>query len=202
MADSRTSRWADLLGVHVPVVLTLSGILLYVLLSAPYALFYYSLGIGLNDVGLTYTTILASSVGSIVIALMFIAAVTVVIWAILEKLWKNSDKRARFWVSFGASIVLILGVFLPITALANANQVKNGDPIERTFLAAPAIHANSVRVTSTAEDGKTITEIRQLSSKNSLLYLGKSNGTLVLYDPTVDEAIYVPAPLVTLRIKN
>jgi hypothetical protein len=195
MAASDSPKWSDLLRANPAVLLALSGILLYAFLSASYAIFYHSLGVDLNDVGLTYATILASSVGPIIIILS-LTSIVVFLWSVLRRL-----NRRPSWLSIGILVFLAVGVYLPVTAFLSANEVKDGNSIARTF-PATAIHANSVTVASTAEGGKEMPAIQQLSSNTSLLYLGKSDGTVVLYDPTVDEAVYVPAALVTLRIKN
>jgi hypothetical protein len=82
-------------------------------------------------------------------------------------------------------------------------QVREGHPTKPALLPIRlfALRADPVQVSSATKPGET-PEITNLAQKNDLLYLGQAGGTVVLYDHTQHQAIYLPASMVVLKIIN
>jgi hypothetical protein len=116
-------RWYDLLTSNVVPLLALAGITVYAVLSIPYAIFYHDLGVGLDDVGFSYPTVLVSSVGPLLIAVAF----SPLVWFVIGLIWESSGRdvtpRAAIVIAFIA-LIFTLGAFLPFTAYVNSRQVK------------------------------------------------------------------------------
>jgi hypothetical protein len=181
---------------HVALLLALGGVATYAVLSVPYAIFYYTLGVGLDEVGFSYTNVLAGAVGPILIAIAFSALV----WWVIGLIWMSSGRgfgRRPALVAALIAVLLTLGVIFPFAGYRSALEVKRGQPIARDF-ASTAFHAQNATINPVAKPGD-MPHIDALNRRR-LLYLGQSNSLLVLYDHESDEAIYVPASDVVLRI--
>jgi len=73
--------WSNLLQ-NGTSILAVSGVLIYAILSISYGQFYSAIGVSASDVGLSYLTILAGSVGA-ALALVLLLAITALIIAVI-----------------------------------------------------------------------------------------------------------------------
>jgi hypothetical protein len=91
----------------------------------------------------------------------------------------------------------------PLLAFPRANEVQRGrevSPVRVLGITVLAIRASYAAVKATGKPGETIA-IDTLRSRK-LLYLGRTDGSVVLYDGQSDEAIYVPASMIVLRVDS
>jgi hypothetical protein len=193
---------------HLPGLIVASGLLLYGYLSLNYYSFYSHLGVDPNDVGLSYTGTLARSSGFVLV--YFLPALTLLV---PPTRWRRGSKwlRRAQWAAWLAAIT-ILGVVIGSihgTTSAAVRHVEAGAPVRpveaqlplmRMTLVFLAIHADPAYVEPAGKAGD-FPGFERLRQKN-LLYLGQSNGTVVLYDPALQEAIYVPASSIVLHVIN
>jgi hypothetical protein len=192
------ATWRELLTGHVALLLALGGVVTYAVLSVPYAVFYSTLGVGLDEVGFSYTNVLASAVGPILIAIAF----SVLAWMVIGLIWMSSGREFGSRPALVAAFVAILftlGVLFPYEGYLSARQVKRGQPVVRDF-PSTALHAQNATIRPVAKPGNM--PHLDAVSRRRLLYLGQSNSILVLYDYESDEAIYVPASQVVLRVNQ
>jgi hypothetical protein len=102
-----------------------------------------------------------------------------------------------------AVLLLVLMPLAPLLAFPRANEVKRGQevsPVKVLGITVLAIRASHAAVQATGKPGDT-SAIDTLRSRE-LLYLGRTDGSVVLYDGRSNEAIYVPASLIVLRIDS
>jgi hypothetical protein len=102
-----------------------------------------------------------------------------------------------------SAILLVLMPLAPLLALPRADAVQHGrdvPPVKVLGVTVLAIGASHASVQATGKPSDT-TAINALSARQ-LLYLGRTDGTLVLYDSQSDQAIYIPASLVILRVNG
>lgn len=102
-----------------------------------------------------------------------------------------------------AVLLLVLMPLAPLLAFPRANEVQRGrevSPVRVLGITVLAIRASYAAVQATGKPGETIA-IDSLRSRQ-LLYLGRTDGSVVLYDGQSDEAIYVPASMIVLRIDS
>jgi hypothetical protein len=102
-----------------------------------------------------------------------------------------------------AVLLLVLMPLAPLLAFPRANEVQRGrevSPVRVLGITVLAIRASYAAVQATGKPGETIA-IDALRSRK-LLYLGRTDGSVVLYDGQSDEAIYVPASMIVLRIDS
>ena len=214
--------WGDALK-HAPAVLALAALAIYAYLSLCYDAFYRSLGVDPGDVGLSYAAILARSSGFVIAAsflVLFFVPVLVpstppsrprryAAWVrrqVTPELRRRGDAVSRFVATF-----LILLVFLYVFQLAEdaARDVKAGKPVHPVRPPVPgmsipltilAIHADPATVAPAGKPGDSPAADRLRGRR--LLYLGKAEGTIVLYDAAVQRAVYVSASAVILQVAN
>jgi hypothetical protein len=208
--------WRDAFG-HLPVILLTAGLFMYAYLSICYDRFYARLGVDPNDVGLSYTGTLARSSGFVIVYVVFAVSLLLYVlqFALVAGLRRLSLSigRARVWL-FLCGVALILVLVWPFLASGNAAEhVQAGNPVaplqlptvpEWPFPLPPlpvlAIHADPATVEPAGKpaDSPSVTRLRY----RKLLYLGQSGGTVVLYDATADQAVYVPAGSIILNVAN
>jgi hypothetical protein len=206
----------DLLG-YLPVIIVASGLLMYAYLSICYDVFYGSLGVDPNDVGLSYTGTLARSSG-------FAITVTVLLASFFIGAWMGWRRRRylrgaprfvpppprSFIAALGTFLVVSLIVFLPFSIPLNraedaATDVKAGKPVGpvRTpleGLPVLAIHADPATVEPAGKPGDSPAAERLRGRR--LLYLGQASGTVVFYDVAAQQVVYVPPGSVILHVAN
>jgi hypothetical protein len=100
-------------------------------------------------------------------------------------------------------LLLVLMPLAPLLAYPRANEVRRGQEVSpvRVFgITVLAVRASHAAVRATGKPGETVA-IDYLRSRD-LLYLGRTDGTIVLYDSRSDEVIHVPASLIVLQIES
>jgi hypothetical protein len=215
---------AELLAALVPMV----GLVLYVLVRSYYNQFYGRLGIDPEDVGLDYATTLQSSLGLLFfVAIAVIAYPTAVIVCLgaivrvvrdarsgvlsvggLTRGLVRSQLRTLRWALPLCCVagLAILSLTLTHKAAHFANAVNAGRPVKFGSLALTSfkVRATPLRidlVEPAASQPGLAAVARRAALRPPLLYLGRANGVLVLYDSRAGQAIYVPASPV-LRLSN
>jgi len=110
-------------------------------------------------------------------------------------------------MTVGPIVILIVGLIgASLYAVLHraeylAQQVQAGRQLPRSGpLDALAIRADSATVEPAGKRGDSPAAERLRGKK--LLYLGQSSGTVLLYDATVQRAIYVPASSIVLSVAN
>jgi hypothetical protein len=193
---------------HLPGLIVASGLLLYGYLSLNYYSFYGQLGVDPNDVGLSYTGTLARSSGFVFV--YFLPALTLLV---PPTRWRRGSKWLRRvqWAIWLVALMILGGVIGSIhgTASAAVRHVEAGAPVRpveaqlplmRMKLVFLAIHADPAYVEPAGKPGE-FPSFERLRQKD-LLYLGQSSGTVVLYDPGLQEVVYVPASSIVLHVIN
>jgi hypothetical protein len=213
------AAWRETLGA-LPPVLALVAVLLYGYLSIAYDQFYRRLGVDLSDVGLSYTGVLARSSGFVVAYMFFVALfVGLVVTSRLhvdQRRRLDPAKAARDARLLGAvnavfAILLAATLVFPLVDAANAaHKAQVGfavGPVRQRWGLGPiselpivAIRADLATVEPSGKPGDAPAAERLRGSH--LLYLGQSGGTVALYDPAVQQAVYVPAASIILRVLN
>jgi hypothetical protein len=213
------AAWRETLGA-LPPVLALVAVLLYGYLSIAYDQFYRRLGVDLSDVGLSYTGVLARSSGFVVAYLLGVALLVGLV--VTSRLHVDQRRRldpakaardARLLGAVTAVVALLLAATLvfPLVDAGNAaHKAQVGIPVgpvrQRGYLGPiselpiVAIRADLATVEPAGKPGDAPAADRLRGSH--LLYLGQSGGTVVLYDPAVQQAVYVPAASIILRVLN
>lgn len=214
----------DVLG-YLPAMLAVGAVLVYAYLNIAYDRFYRGLGVDPSDVGLSYAGTLARSSGFVVAFL--VAAVSLIGFPVSQKLdidrWRRQHPtdpqrpvRRRFIVMFTLiPLVLLLILAFPLLDAGDAARaVRAGKPVTPIRLPRPpplpplvvlplpvlAIRADpaTIEPAGKPEDNPAVARLRG----RRLLYLGQANATVVLYDPSIQQAVYVPAGSVVLRVSN
>ncbi len=205
-----TLPWRDALG-HLPAVLIASGLLLYGYLSICYYRFYGTLGVDPNDVGLSYLGTLARSSGFVV---AYLLAVFFMFPLLAMQALPGASRIVRGIArAIRAIPVMILGLALGLTlnlAEVRARQVEAGEPVGEVQLHLPrpastdlvllAVHAEPAVVEPAGKPGD-FPAVERLRGQE-LLYLGQSNGTVVLYGAHRQEVVYVPASSIVLHVDD
>jgi hypothetical protein len=195
----------------------------YGFLWITYNQFYEPLGITPSDVGLNYATILANSVGAAVaflipLVVLIIALITLAV-SVRFRGYRYSPATQVYWrprlplvtrrllVILGLVVIAFLVYTFPVTARKEAQKVIDGRAVSPLHaFASPApiltIHADPVIIIKSvgAKKAGEIAAVESLAP-TSLLYMGQANGMIVLYDSSVDQAIYLPASSVLLTVK-
>jgi hypothetical protein len=216
--------WKDALG-HLPAILLAAGLFMYAYLSICYDRFYGRLGVDPNDVGLSYAGTLARSSGFVVVylvAAVFVSAMVVAIRPSRQVVtigfrhWRV-PVHPRWNVAVavlvvGLMVVSLLGWPLYVAGDA-ARHVQSGYPVGTVLLPGPpdtpfpfpplpvlAIRADpaSIEPADKPADSPSVQRLRG----RTLLYLGQSDGTVVLYDARTNRAVYVPGSTIILHVAN
>jgi hypothetical protein len=221
--------WRSLAEVLTPA-LTASGVLLFILLRSYYAQFYGSLGISPDDVGLGYSSTLITSAGLLVFT--FLAAVIYPLIMIsgiyiIIHIWRSSTSGSSISLSLlyrqvrpGLTVVLrmllpiaiaisliVLGGWLSRKATLYSDAVKTGRAIRfgTIPLTSFSIRATpiTINLTGSANDMPHMQILHQRSLQDPpLLYLGRTNDTVVLYDSVRQEAVYAPSSSLLFSLSN
>jgi hypothetical protein len=220
--DNRSDNtWRPTLA-DVASAVTIAGIVVYGLLSVTYDRFYRALGIAPSDVGLTYGTTLANSVGMIlllaVLLLIFITTGhlrTASNWGYHRGAKSRTDRGQKRWRRYWAYLIataevvaLSVGLYWGLDLATSfgtdaANTVKLGRPVVVPYLGPTtllAIHADPAVIKSALRPGENPT-VDSLDGQ-PLLFLGQANGNTVLYDSDTQSSIFLPTSSVILRVSN
>jgi hypothetical protein len=207
-----------------PVVLAAGAVVIYAYLALCYEEFYGRLAVDPSDVGLNYAGVLARSTGFVavylLVAALFIGG-AVIARRGMERQRPTNPARAR---RAGCLLMVAMALFAAYAvstlryplrdARRAARAVQAGKPVspthhgaESTFplaltLGLPllAIHADpaTVEPAGKPEDAPAAERLRG----QKVLYLGQANGTVVLYDPAAQQAVYLPASAIILKVTN
>jgi hypothetical protein len=212
----RGMPWRDAFGVLAPI-LALGAIVLYAYLAICYDRFYRNLGVDPADVGLSYTSTLARSPGFVVVYLVtcVVAVVAAVGWWKVEYRDAIAKREPFARLAFGTIVFLAAGAVIfaltepYIAAGQAATNVRAGTavmpvraPNHTVNLPFPllTIHADPATVEPVGKPQEAPAAERLRNRK--LLYLGQAEGTMVLYDSAVQQAVYVPVGSVILHLTN
>jgi hypothetical protein len=190
----------------------------YALLTLSYDQFYRRLAVSLGDVGLSYTAILANSVGTAFGIVVFIVLISLPIIAMRKvrrrETWRQESFKGfvRRVMTFSLVGCFVLAVIaLPMLSSANFKRVVEGKAVlpprlpVANFAILP-IHADPVAIEP--KNGNTLrgisTHMAKYDSESGarLLYLGQANSQLVIYDSVEDHVVYVPSSDAIVRITN
>jgi hypothetical protein len=230
MTNPTTNRpfWREALEGITPLV-TIGGILLFILVRLYYNRFYGALGISPNELGLGYASILASSVGFLLVGVSIVLSPTLVIGLIYATSYVTKTPKSDFPRSFRGLLEQLRPGLLHITrsalpaaiivtlAIATvwfvhraehySNEVKQGHAVK--FRGVPfssfivrATPAEIIVIGKGSEEPGL--EVLQSRSRREppLLYLGQANAAFMFYDSEEQQAIQVPASSVVLRLNN
>jgi hypothetical protein len=198
---------------RIAPILAVLGVGLYAYITYVYQRFYSALDVTPGDVGVTYATTLSRSVGLIVAGLVtFLGLVWIgkLLGALLLSVVLNDVVGLIAAVVLAALIWLALPyVLYPVTvppreADIAANLVRVGLPVAPVRLYGFTVmdlraDAATVAVNGNPDDSPAV---KELASRRDLLYLGRAEGAVVLFDPATDEPIQVPANAVVLRLQR
>jgi hypothetical protein len=189
-------------GVLVALVPSSLGLVAYAILREAYVWFYQRYGVAPEEVGLTQIRMLSSmfrfihlwvwsipgSPGTNMLILLFISAAMISLWRrLLPRVRRRSRyvdlMAARHPILLGASMVVLLLIFsfawaLPLDRSFAGKRLQLGRMVHPAELAFLSIEADPARVTWIGP-GRPPREL--LTAK--LVYLGKADGILVLYQP-------------------
>jgi hypothetical protein len=205
---------------RVAGVLALLGVITYAyLITVVYDRFYGVLHVDPADVGLGYATALSRSIGLILIA---VAIIGVLLFLFL---WVTVSLGATFAAVTEdppVGVVPILALLLGVAVLWAAVPVLTypyAEPTREASMAARAVLAgkpvaqvrlvNLITVIDLRAEAVTLVAARpgnsavtRLAKRTDLLYLGKADGTVVLFDPRTRQALYLPADAVLMRLSR
>ena len=211
--------WPETLGA-LPPVLALAAIVLYGYLSIAYDQLYRRLGVDLTDVGLSYVGVLVRSSGFVVAYLFGVALLVLLVVTRrlhvdqrrrLEPAKATRDARLLGAVTVVVAVLLALTLVFPLVDAGNAaRKAQVGfavGPVRLRGYLGPiselpivAIRADLATVEPSGKPGDAPAADRLRGSH--LLYVGQSDGRVALYDPAVQQAVYVPAASIILRVLN
>jgi hypothetical protein len=193
---------------HLHAILAVGAVVVYGYLSICYEVFYGHLGVNPADVGLSYAGTLARSAGFVV---AFLTG-AVLLFPLLPFARPNSPppgnvrrKLGLLILAFALALVSAVGLS---SAQAAASKVEAGKPVNPPDIEGPipiplvvlAIHADPATVEPTGKRGDSPAAERLRGRE--LLYLGQSDGTMVLYDAAARRAVYVPASSIILHVAD
>jgi hypothetical protein len=212
----REKRWMNALNELIPTLAVIAAAW-YALLTLSYDQFYRRLSVSLSDVGLSYSAILANSVGTGLAMGLLVVLLSFPI-LLMRRLrgneeWDEESFR-RFARRVFASVLIFCAILamtvLPALSSNGFHRVTEGKAVlpPRLPLANFAIlpiHADPASVQP--KDSETAQVIGVESSDDSesrarLLYLGQANGELVLYDSVAQHVVFFPSSDVIVKITN
>jgi hypothetical protein len=215
-SDRRSKQWMNVLNEFIPTLAIIAAAW-YALLTLSYDQFYRRLAVSLSDVGLSYSAILANSVGTGLAMGLLVALLSFPILG-MRKLrrheeWDQASFRrfARRVIAFVFVLCALVAItVLPVLSSNGFDRVTEGKAVlpPRLPLANFAIlpiHADPVSVQPKDSEPTQVMGVE--SSKDSepkarLLYLGQANGELVLYDSVAQHVLFIPSSDVIARITN
>jgi hypothetical protein len=216
LASARERQGAALRPDSLAAVLALGGLIVYTLLYVAALRFYRPLGVSPTDVGLDYGTLLAQCAFTVVAPLTAAALVILVVAVFANRVGRlhhseprgahGADRRALWpaWASPRAKrflavvllvyLILYFGVGLAFVAEDESDQIRLGRPPATTLLGIASLPWSGEIVTVDWTQGVPIgvSELdAPLRDGSCMVYLGGSNGSIVLYDPLADRAMHV-----------
>jgi hypothetical protein len=190
------------------VVVTWIGALAYFVTRAAQTSFYSKFGLEPEDVGLGYAEALSRAAVALLL-LILLGASTLILMKILTsaaKAREPAERRAEGeplrigpirWsvVEFSIFTLLILAVWMPPTYTRDAHSVKEGKSLRPAGLSSPlrlirnplGLRVESVHVSWIDEERAAYD-----FGNRRVMYLGRSSGTAVFFDPTQNKTVRVP----------
>jgi hypothetical protein len=224
----RAWSWASTL--PLATLITLLGLYFYSGLASRYEAFYSPLSVNLEDVGLNYSAILARSGEQIVTPLFLILLTYFTFRRLREATtegeWRSGRAHTGRWRRLRASRAwlkplgwLILAVVATVAfadyaielqsfeerTKASVSAVREGRAIDGIETASGRytllnVHVREARIESVTNPNPNVPLAVRALVGRPLLYVGQADGTLVLFDPTVDQAVYLPRNSVMLSV--
>jgi hypothetical protein len=200
-------------------VLALLGVITYVYLAIVYDRFYSVLHVDPADVGLGYATTLSRSIGLIVIVVVIIGVLLFLVRWIQMSLGVAFAAVSEFLpLAVFAIPALLVGMAVLWAALPVLTYPYT-EPTHEASMAAKAVMAgrpvaqvrlgNLITVIDLRAEAVTLvaakstdSAVRSLAKRTDLLYLGKADGTVVLFDPRARQALHLPADAVVMRLSR
>jgi hypothetical protein len=222
--------WSWAATLPLATVLTLGGLYFFASQFQLYSSFYGPLSVDLEDVGLNYVTILAHSTNQIampvILTLLGIYTLRRAQQARTHGEWRAGRaytgrwrrlRQSRAWLKpigwliLGIVLTFALAVYVFDTYAvegrirSNVSAVRDGravaeikGPVSRLSLLNVYVRAATIEPVAAANVSPAV---RKLAGRQ-LLYIGQSDGTLVLFDPTVDRTIQLPRNSVVLSLDS
>jgi hypothetical protein len=112
------------------------------------------------------------------------------------------ERRIGIGLLVGALVGGALLITIPLVVGPRAERVTDGEPVGPIRIPGITLLDVSARRASIEPtgDGAKAQAVSGLS-RRELLYLGRSAGTIVLFDPAVDRAVYVPSSTAIVRVE-
>jgi hypothetical protein len=198
----------------LPAALAVGAAAVYGLLIVSYSQFYSELGVRPSEVGLEYGPGLGGIAGIAITLLILVGAATLVAWLLVRRLSGSPiGRRYSKWLVAFLIVYMCLGLVILFSNAANerADQAKNGNPVEPIeilgveLLALRADRARVVLVDPKAEQTQAYGQLktaREPKDRKKLLYLGRSGGTLVVYEVDRQSVWHLPASSFAVRALN
>ena len=188
--------------------LTLAGLVLYADLRLCAAIFYGRLGTKPEEVGLGYAETVAQSilgVGALVMLLVLMAILSQpgVLFGggaqahpTLTALLRHALTQTNWFPRAVALIVVLLVVVLPLLALRSGVLAQRGKPVHLTLLSPFPLSAEVAMVWITSPDYRLPT----IDNETCALYLGTSQGVVLLYESGEEFTWRVPSSSIVLSV--
>jgi hypothetical protein len=227
--DSPTSRgWSAVTVIGANIAL--AGLFAFFLVRTYYNVFFANLGIDPATIGLTYPMVLQSAIGLLFYIFMTALVVPLVILsgvyairhmatsadASFMQLARSTTRQLTKWLPgvlrftlpllTAAGLVVLTFLFLVkaqmyAAAVEAGNPVKLRSPVFTTF----GIRASPVDVQlAPGVQGSPLSAeiIRRAQAKPGLLYIGRTESSIVFYDSISQRALYVPSSLFIIALIN
>lgn len=204
---SRVARWV---ATHLLALLTVAGLVVYGVLRGSYATFYGRFDVEPEEVGLGQTEILAQTSLATLVLVLLSASIMVLAYLGLRALgvirpanvprnaplWRRAIVfvQGPFWMIVLPTVLLVGSFFflsLPERARNLADKVERGETVRPPISFRSAdLHVRAIPVRLTSLGANDLpAELRS----ESLRYLGKANGVIVIYDWKSKKVIRLPA---------
>jgi hypothetical protein len=212
----------------VAPTLTISGLVVFLIVRIYYNRFYGALGIDPSSLGLSYGNTLATSLGLlvwlIVAAFLFPVAASASVYLVIRlrsyeagsfvslarrgfgdlRRWLPRASRTIFPIATSVALI-VSATFLWHKADVYAQAVREGRPIRFGNLFVASFNVRATPVDLAEAQSPQAPEHLPASlplSVNDLLYLGRADGRLVLYDFVREQAVYVNDDKIIVRLAN
>jgi len=206
----RAAKW---LLANPGVALTIGGLLAFGYLHLAYLFFYYPMRVSPDDVGLGYKETLVGAVALLLSLAVFWLSFTIVgvllggIRLAIASRRGTSTKTAAgesskvgnliaYAVDGAGAFLLVILLFELWLAHDAGRAARRGDPGDVRILGIPLFQSRADFASVKAVSGDSLPSA--VSRASCLLYLGQSDGTTVLYDATMRQAIRVPSSSVAV----
>jgi hypothetical protein len=216
-SDPTRKNIVEEIAIVLPVALAVGAALVYGLLIVAYSEFYSELGVRPSDVGLQYGPGVGGIAG-VAIVLVFVVLMSLLLLVVIGRRafpWlADDDEGSTRWRSPVLVLTVSLVVFLVCVLFAGlfaraantrADQVKAGLPVEPVRIAGIdvlSVRADLAKVKPIDLNARPSSALQELRGRDKLFYLGRTAGTLVLYDANTQSSWHVPASALALRVAN